>query len=87
MDNGSHAGEPALLARRFGRLVRQRREALGLRLDDLALAAGVGRRFVHELETGKPSCQLGRAMMVAASLGLRPIDLLEAETRAEGGGV
>lgn len=66
-------------ARRLGALIRARREAMNLRLDDLASAAGVGRRFLHELETGKPSCQLGRALAVAAAVGLRPLDLMEQE--------
>ena len=67
-------------ARRLGALIRARREAMNLRLDDLASAAGVGRRFLHELETGKPSCQLGRALAVAAAVGLRPLDLMERES-------
>lgn len=61
----------------LGSLIRARREAMGLRLDDLAAATGVGRRFLHELETGKPSCQLGRSLAVAAAVGLRPSDLFE----------
>ena len=40
------------------------------------LATGVGRRFIIELEAGKPSCQLGKALVVAAAVGLRPIDLM-----------
>ena len=36
----------------------------------LALATGVGRRFVIDLEAGKPSCQLGRSLLVAKALGL-----------------
>jgi predicted transcriptional regulator len=64
-------------ARRLGALIRARRESMNLRLDDLASAAGVGRRFLYELETGKPSCQLGRALAVAAAVGLRPLDLME----------
>jgi transcriptional regulator with XRE-family HTH domain len=66
-------------ARRLGALIRSRREAMNLRLDDLASAAGVGRRFLHELETGKPSCQLGLALAVASAVGLRPVDLMEQE--------
>jgi transcriptional regulator with XRE-family HTH domain len=58
--------------------VRERREALKMRQDDLALATGVGRRFILELEAGKPSCQLGRALLVAAAVGLRPFDLMSA---------
>ena len=65
-------------ARRFGALIRQRREALKMRQDDLALATGVGRRFILELEAGKASCQLGRALVVAAAVGLRPFDLMSA---------
>ena len=65
-------------AKHFGALVRERREALKMRQDDLALATGVGRRFILELEAGKPSCQLGRALVVAAAVGLRPFDLMSA---------
>ncbi len=63
-------------AARFGRLVRERREALKLRQDDVAFATGVGRRFIIDLEAGKPSCHLGKALVVAAAVGLRPIDLM-----------
>ena len=59
----------------LGARIRERREALDLRLDDLAAAAGVGRRFLHELETGKSSCQLGRSLAVAAAVGIRLNDL------------
>ena len=64
----------------FGALVRERREALKMRQDDLALATGVGRRFILELEAGKPTCQLGRALVVAAAVGLRPFDLMAANS-------
>ena len=55
----------------FGSLVRSRRKAMRMRQDQLALATGVGRRFVIDLEAGKPSCQLGRSLLVAEALGLR----------------
>lgn len=77
MDDRNNIGSD--YARRLGALIRARREAMHLRLDDLAAAAGVGRRFLHELETGKPSCQLGLALAVAAAVGLRPLDLMERE--------
>jgi hypothetical protein len=41
-------------------------------------STGVGRRFILELEAGKASCQLGRALVVAAAVGLRPFDLMSA---------
>ena len=67
---------------RFGKLIRERREALGMRQDDLALATGVGRRFVIDLESGKPGCQLGKSLVVATAVGLRPFDLVSAEDNA-----
>ena len=61
-------------ATRFGALVRERREHLNLRQEDIAFTTGLGRRFIIELEAGKASCQLGRALIVAAAVGLRPFD-------------
>jgi transcriptional regulator with XRE-family HTH domain len=60
----------------FGSLIRSRRKALNMRQDQLALATGVGRRFLIELESGKPSCQLGRSLLVADALGLKPAAIL-----------
>jgi transcriptional regulator with XRE-family HTH domain len=60
----------------FGSLIRSRRKAMKMRQDQLALASGVGRRFLIELEAGKASCQLGRSLLVAEALGLRLLDIL-----------
>jgi transcriptional regulator with XRE-family HTH domain len=60
----------------FASVIRSRRKALKMRQDQLALATGVGRRFLIDLEAGKPSCQLGRSLLVAEALGLKPIDAL-----------
>ena len=78
MDKGEstvdrRAGEAALA---FGSLIRCRRKALRMRQDELALATGVGRRFLIDLEAGKPSCQLGRSLLVAEALGLGPAEIL-----------
>jgi y4mF family transcriptional regulator len=54
----------------FGLLVRAERKAQGLTQEQLAGLTGVGVRFVRELEAGKESCQIGRALQVAAALGL-----------------
>jgi transcriptional regulator with XRE-family HTH domain len=70
-------------AKQFGDMVRQRREALGMRQDDLALATGLGRRFVIELEAGKPSAQLGKALLAANAVGLRVLDVLAAADRED----
>jgi transcriptional regulator with XRE-family HTH domain len=60
----------------FGAMIRNRRKALNMRQEQLALVTGVGRRFLIELEAGKPSCQIGRGLLVAEALGLRPFDIL-----------
>jgi y4mF family transcriptional regulator len=55
----------------LGAAVRQARKARDLRLEDLALAAGVGPRFLSELERGKPTVRLDAVLRVVAALGLR----------------
>jgi transcriptional regulator with XRE-family HTH domain len=64
----------------FGAQIRSRRKVLGMRQDQLALATGVGRRFLIELEGGKASCQLGRSLLVAEALGLKPADIVAGGT-------
>ncbi len=54
----------------IGDAVRRARKAMGLRQDEFAAAAGVGLRFVVELERGKPTIQLGRTLAVLAAAGL-----------------
>ncbi|HEV3001295.1 MAG TPA: type II toxin-antitoxin system Y4mF family antitoxin [Solirubrobacteraceae bacterium] len=54
----------------LGALVRTERRAQGLRQDELALAAGTGRRFVSELENGKATARLEDVLSVVAALGL-----------------
>jgi y4mF family transcriptional regulator len=66
----------------FGSLIRSRRKALKMRQAELALAAGVGRRFVIDLEAGKPSCQLGRSLLVAEAVGLKLTHILEVSNSA-----
>jgi transcriptional regulator with XRE-family HTH domain len=65
----------------FGSMVRSRRKSLNMRQDQLAMATGVGRRFLIELEAGKPTCQLGRSLLVAQALGFRPADILGSDRR------
>jgi DNA-binding XRE family transcriptional regulator len=69
------AGETSLQgplgdAAAFGTACRESRLALGLKLKDAALAAGVNVRFASELENGKASAQLGLALRYAATLGI-----------------
>jgi HTH-type transcriptional regulator / antitoxin HipB len=55
----------------LGAAIRAERRARGLSQDDVALSAGVGLRFVHDLEHGKDTIELGRALRVAHAVGLR----------------
>jgi transcriptional regulator with XRE-family HTH domain len=50
--------------------LREARRRRGLRLEDAAAGAGVGVRFLSELERGKPTSRLGETLRVASSLGL-----------------
>ena len=51
--------------------VKERRKALGLTQRDLANRAGVGLRFVRELEQGKESLRLDKVNQVLALFGHR----------------
>jgi len=53
----------------IGDIVRTTRMAAGLRQDELAGAAGVGLRFIVDLEAGKPTAQIGKTLQVLAALG------------------
>ena len=57
-------------AQEIGQLVRQRRKQAGLTLKDAAGMAGVGVRFLSELERGKPTLQIGRVIDVLHLFGL-----------------
>ena len=52
-----------------GDIVRAARKATGLRQYELAGAAGVGVRFIVDLEAGKPTAQIGKTLQVLQALG------------------
>jgi len=78
LDNHTIEQRASNAAHAFGALIRSRRQALNMSQDQLALATCVGRRFLIDLEAGKSSCHLGRSLVVAEALGLRPADILTA---------
>ena len=57
-------------ARDFGNAVRERRKELGYTQTEIAQVSGVGTMFVSQLERGKPTIELDKALHVAAMLGL-----------------
>jgi y4mF family transcriptional regulator len=58
-------------ARDFGNLIRDTRKSSNTTQKELAAACGVGIRFIQELEKGKPTCELEKALLVAGMLGIK----------------
>ena len=61
----------------LGAFIRQERRRQNVTQTELAALAGVGVRFLRELEHGKESCQLARTLVVLHTLGIS----IEATTR------
>ena len=59
-----------LTAKEFGSAIRIRRKKLGYTHAQLADACGVGVMFVSQLENGKETTQLEKALRVANMVGL-----------------
>ena len=51
------------------------RKALGITQRELALAINSGERFIVDLEAGKPTAQLGKALAAARAAGVRLEDV------------
>ncbi len=58
-----------LKTRELIRFVKQRRKQLGMTQEDLSEKAGVGLRFVRDLEQGKQSLQLNKVNQVLSLFG------------------
>lgn len=56
-------------SREIGEFVRERRKAGGLSQQELGALAGVGTRFISELERGKPTVRLDAVNKVVAVFG------------------
>jgi HTH-type transcriptional regulator / antitoxin HipB len=57
-------------AQNLGQAIRQQRRRLKVTQKDLAMTSGTGLRFIIDLEKGKQTCQLGKALEVVRALGL-----------------
>ena len=57
--------------KKIGNLVRKYRKSQKLLQYQLAGACGVGVRFIVDLEAGKPTIQLGKALRVLHMLGCK----------------
>lgn len=65
----------------LGAAIRERRRALKITQDDLALSIGVNRKVIGELEGGKETVQLDIALRATRALGLE----IGVEARGEPG--
>ncbi len=61
----------SLTPEQLSKIIRQTRKHLGVTQADLALTSGTGLRFIGDLESGKPTCQIGKALRVMQTLGIR----------------
>lgn len=66
---------PAL--RKFGRFVREQREAKGLTQEDLAGAAGLDRTYISHLERGRRNPGLLHLRRLAKALGVQPSEFFD----------
>lgn len=57
-------------AREIGQLLKERRKQLGFNQQKLADLSGVGRRFISELEAGKPSLEFDRVLQCCKAIGI-----------------
>ena len=55
----------------IGKLIRDTRKSLGVTQKDLALTSGMGLRFIIDLERGKETCEIGKALRVLQTLGIK----------------
>ena len=55
----------------IGALIRTTRKSLGVTQKDLALTSGTGLRFIIDLEKGKETCEIGKALTVLHTLGIK----------------
>jgi HTH-type transcriptional regulator/antitoxin HipB len=54
----------------IGAAIRAKRNAIGIRQEQLAALVGVGPRFLSEVENGKESAAIGKVLRVLLRLGL-----------------
>jgi len=71
---------PITTAADFGSTLARARKGLGLTQRELALAIGAGERFIVDLEAGKPTAQLGKALAAARAAGMNLADTAELVT-------
>lgn len=59
-----------MTAKEIGAITKKTRKGQGLTQSQLAMACGTGVRFIVDLEAGKETCQIGKALTILQMLGL-----------------
>ena len=59
-----------MTTREIGLIIQKNRKSQGLTQPQLAMACGTGIRFIVDIEAGKETCQIGKALMVLQMLGI-----------------
>ena len=54
-----------------GERIRNARKTQGLTQRELAMTANTAVRFISDLENGKPTCEIGKALQVIQCLGIQ----------------
>lgn len=67
MQGGAHMENP------IGMFIRRKRKEAGLTQEEFAMRSGLGLRFVHELERGKPSVRLDKVNQALAMFGMEAV--------------
>jgi y4mF family transcriptional regulator len=57
----------------IGEFIRTNRKAAGLTQEEFALRSGLGYRFIHELEKGKPTVRLDKVNQALAMFGMEAV--------------
>ena len=55
----------------IGKLIRDTRKSIGVTQKDVALTSGTGIRFIVDLENGKETCEIGKALSILNTLGIK----------------
>jgi y4mF family transcriptional regulator len=59
-------------SKKVHQFVKEKRKALGLTQEEFSYKAGVGLRFIRELEQGKPTLQMNKVNQVLKLFGYEP---------------
>jgi len=73
-----------LTIEQLGETIRARRRQIGVTQKELAMTCGTGLRFIIDLEKGKPTCQIGKALQVLQAVGFDINAVLRGTDASEG---